>query len=119
LLLFIGFQIPYKVILFPVLFLYIVIFLVYKDEQSERITIFSRLGKYTYGMYMYHPTLILFAKMVFDRFGLAYKESTKIHVLMAFLILGLTIVVSMLSYRIVEKPILSFKSRFASIKTRI
>lgn len=116
---FIVFMVPLKVIVLPVLFLYIILYLVSLDENSERITLFTRLGKYTYGMYMYHPALILLTKILFDKFGLNYTENISLHIAMSLSILLLTIFVSKLSYNIIEKPILAFKSRFASIKTRI
>lgn len=115
----VAMRISYTEFILPIIFIYIVIYLVVKEDHSKRINIFSRLGKYTYGMYMYHPALILLFKIGYDKLGYNYHENGGIHISMAILVLLCTIAVSWASYEIFEKKILQFKSKFASIKTRV
>lgn len=110
---------PFQEILHPLIFLWLILFLVKKDELSVSNSIFSRLGKYTYGMYMYHPILIIFCKMIFDRLDLDYLNQGGYYLLMGTIALILTIVLSIISYEYFEKKILRFKSHFSTVKTRI
>jgi peptidoglycan/LPS O-acetylase OafA/YrhL len=75
-------------------------------------------GKYSYGMYVYHVLffpvvsrlLPLMQRLVHSRTwgGFAY----------VLLVLGLTCVVSVLSYQIYERPWLTLKSRFSYVKPK-
>ncbi|MCP4520473.1 MAG: acyltransferase [Cytophagales bacterium] len=67
---------------------------------------FSKLGKYTYGMYLYHTICILLVIQLVKKLGL------DIHWGLSLLIsLSLTVIVSILSYYIFEAPILKLKKR--------
>jgi peptidoglycan/LPS O-acetylase OafA/YrhL len=115
----VAMRISFAEFILPVIYIYIVIYLVVMEDHSKRINVFSRLGKYTFGMYMYHPTLILLFKIAFDKLGYDYHENKGAHALMAILVLVSTIAISWVSYEFFEKKILQFKSQFASIKTRV
>ncbi len=84
-------------------------FFVFKTKN-----IIHYFGKISYGLYMYHNILIVFiVKMILWQLQL---ESGGFWVYWIIFI-GLTIIVSVLSYELVEKHILKLKDRFAYIKT--
>ena len=71
------------------------------------------MGKYSYGLYVFHP---LFKEM-YDKYldpGLKLQVHSKIllHLLSLAIVLGLTIPLAMLSYRFFEKPFLKLKRFF-------
>lgn len=104
--------------LFPILYLYVVVFHISQSNSSNQ-TIFSKLGKYTYGMYLYHPIIIIFTKIAFDLMGINYHKNL-IAIIGIFIIsLIITIIVAYYSYELFEKKILKFKNKFAIVKTRI
>jgi peptidoglycan/LPS O-acetylase OafA/YrhL len=102
----------------PINFLLIVIHLV-TNNTDTRPTKISRLGKYTYGMYLYHPIFIILTKIGLDKLQMDHQNNLLVILGMAIVSLSLTIVCSVLSYRYFEKPFLQLKSKFTSIKTRI
>jgi len=73
--------------------------------------IFSRLGLFTYGFYLYHTLVIVFLKRVFERAGQSPDTlvTAVIFVVIAFLA---TTACSMLSYYVFEKPFLKLKKYF-------
>jgi peptidoglycan/LPS O-acetylase OafA/YrhL len=91
---------------------------VVKNENNYSNNIFSRLGKYTYGMYLYHPIILIFVKIAFDLFNLDYNSSI-INFILAILSLALTIEISILSYNYIEKPFLNLKGKISTVKTRV
>jgi peptidoglycan/LPS O-acetylase OafA/YrhL len=107
----------------PFLYLLLVLYVVSLDKLSattrSKKEVFSFLGKYTYGMYMYHPMFILATKIVFDVCSLNYKDSLLLNMAIGIISLTATIVVAYLSYEYFEKHFLKYKERFSVIKTRI
>ena len=69
---------------------------------------FSRLGKYTYGLYLYHVIVINALFQVFRRAGLS-MEGTAYGLLFIALALSVSIGVSIFSYRFFERPFLALK----------
>jgi peptidoglycan/LPS O-acetylase OafA/YrhL len=108
---------PMSILLAPFLFLYFVLYAVINSEPKGS-TLFSRLGKYTYGMYFYHFILIVFIKILYEKLGFDYRQNDLHQWSMALISLVLTIVVSFLSYRYFEGPFLRLKSKFTLVKTR-
>ena len=70
--------------------------------------IFSKLGLYTYGLYLYHTIVINGLVQVFRRAELSL-ERPAYGVLFIASALGVSIAISMLSYRYFEKPFLALK----------
>lgn len=70
---------------------------------------FNRLGKYSYGIYMYHPFAIIFCNNLANQ----YFNQSKI----AFALLSIlcTASVAFFSYEVFEKHFLKLKSRFEKI----
>jgi peptidoglycan/LPS O-acetylase OafA/YrhL len=107
-----------SLILLPLLYLYIVVKLI-SLKQSDKITLTSKLGLYTYGMYLYHPTILIFTRIIFDLLKIDYAANRGYYFIIGILALIFTIVISYISYEYFEKRILKFKNKFASIKTRV
>ena len=72
--------------------------------------IFSRLGKYTYGLYLYHVIVINLLLAIFRGVTL---ERLPVSLLFVSLALGVSIVISAISYHYLEKPFLALK-RYAA-----
>lgn len=79
-----------------------------------RSLVLQYLGKISYGLYVYHVT----ALWIFDK--LLFKGQTgPAHAFMRFgCALGLTIAISAMSYRLLEKPFLNLKRRFTYVASR-
>jgi len=106
------------IFLLPMLYLYFVIYAVDSKDKAKPSRI-SALGKYTYGMYLYHPTILIFMRMAFDRLHLDYLGLFWINMLLSILSLIVTIIFSQLSYELFEKKILKYKSKFSFVATRV
>ncbi|MCG9911814.1 MAG: acyltransferase [Flavobacteriales bacterium] len=107
-----------SVTLLPFLYLYVIIYLVKHDGETSGIN-FSFLGKYTYGMYLYHPTLLIFIRIGFDIMHIPYQETAINNAIVSTIALFVTIGVSILSYNYFETFFLKLKDRFAFVKTRM
>ncbi|GAB5417829.1 MAG: hypothetical protein Crog4KO_24230 [Crocinitomicaceae bacterium] len=78
--------------------------------KSDKIPGFFRMGTISYGIYMYHCIVLYFVQIYFVSMGWTDDAFLMIgYVVTSFV---LTIVVSELSYRFVEKPILQLKKHF-------
>ncbi|HTA63106.1 MAG TPA: acyltransferase [Bacteroidia bacterium] len=104
--------------LLVVFYLYLVIYSVDKSTGKSR-SVFSFLGKYTYGMYLYHPIILSFAYITVGKLGLDYEKGDLIKLIVAMTTLLATIGLSILSYEFFEKPILKFKNKISAIQTRV
>lgn len=103
----------------PFLFLFLTFYCIVNDYKNERKHLFSTLGKYTYGMYLYHPMIIIFVKIIFDCCSLSYQNSAVISGLVGVISFFFTIGISFLSYELFEKKILKYKTHFSLIGTRM
>jgi len=106
------------ILLLPLLYIYFILHVV-SIQDSKPPSKVSSLGKYTYGMYLYHPTILIFVRMIFDRMHLDYLNMFWINMLLSLLSLFITIFVSQLSYELFEKKILKYKSKFSFVATRV
>ena len=68
------------------------------------------LGKISYGLYVSHWIIIYFMHQLF-------AQSLHYNLLLYFSSILITIIISSLSYELIEQPILKFKKRYAIIKT--
>ena len=73
--------------------------------------IFSRLGIFTFGLYVFHTVVIGVLNLVFKKLSFSL-ELPFYAFLFSLLALGITIIVSMLSYYFFEKPFLQLKKYF-------
>lgn len=82
------------------------------DSKNFKISssmILSKLGKFTYSLYLLHTIIINFLIQLFFKMDLIIENNTILFIVIALL---LTISASYLSYRIIEKPFLRLKRYF-------
>lgn len=102
---------PFKNIIEPlcfgIIFMFIISFLTsVKTLETNRKNIFTYLGTFTYGMYIYHTIVINLMIKVFSIAGIAEDNSMNTLLLSASSLL-ITIVVSIASYHLFEKHFLN------------
>ena len=74
-----------------------------------RSKILSFIGMISFGLYVYHPLLIYWLQ------DITYLKSN--YILFVMSVLVISTVVSYLSYQLLEKPFLRFKSKFMVVKS--
>jgi peptidoglycan/LPS O-acetylase OafA/YrhL len=79
-----------------------------------RSGVFQFLGKISYGLYVYHLTGLLLVDKVFPG-GKAGAVHAGVRLVLA---LGATILISIVSYKVVEAPFLRLKKRFTYVRSR-
>lgn len=75
--------------------------------------IFNFLGKISYGMYVFHPLILIISLKFFIKHQLF--ENHLYHLSFYLLVLFFTVVISLLSFSYFEKPFLKIKSRYSII----
>lgn len=86
--------------------------------QLSRFTSLTKVGKYTYGIYLLHPIVLFFLPMTIIPkcllwFRLKMGLSHDIGMALGFLsVLFFTLVMAMVSYHMIEKPMLKLKGKF-------
>jgi peptidoglycan/LPS O-acetylase OafA/YrhL len=103
----------WKATLFGILFCFLLVLTLPSDPfiKIRERNIFSRLGIYTYGIYLYHLFVILSCKKLFGHLSLSL-DNAWYALLFSIICFGLTLLVSYLSYQYFEKPFLKLKRRF-------
>jgi peptidoglycan/LPS O-acetylase OafA/YrhL len=99
--------------LFGILFMILIVIIIPQENKIKigKKNIFSRLGKYTYGLYIYHALVISLFLSLFNRFD--WGGSTFLTSLISFaLSLLCTIIISIFSYNLFEVKFLDLKKRF-------
>tara|TARA_Y100000589_G_scaffold265048_1_gene255932 strand:- start:23058 stop:24191 length:1134 start_codon:yes stop_codon:yes gene_type:complete len=78
--------------------------------KADNIYGFFKLGNISYGIYMYHCIIIYFVQQII----INYNIQNSIFGFLLFILLSgyITIIISRLSYRYIEKPILDLKKNF-------
>lgn len=107
----------WKVTLLPLFYLYFVLYTVVNTDGKK--TYFSLLGKYTYGMYFYHPIISLLVRVIFDKVGIPYLGQPLNFAFASVIALAITIIVSVLSYQYFEGYFLRLKKRFTIVNSRL
>lgn len=82
--------------------------------KFSRLKLITHLGRITYGLYCLHFVGILIAVNLTKLIGFN-TELWQVLILETLLALGITILISSMSYQYFEKPFLRFKDRFAYI----
>ncbi|MEI6577572.1 MAG: acyltransferase [Bacteroidota bacterium] len=108
----------YVYLLLPFVYLGFVFYLVRISDNKETL-VFSKLGKYTYGMYLYHPAVLIVLRKMFWLVNPDYYKARSLNLLLALIALSLTIGLSILSYEYFEKIFLRLKRKVSTIETRI
>ncbi|MES1222554.1 MAG: acyltransferase [Bacteroidota bacterium] len=90
-----------------------------KSEKFKlsRNKLFTRLGKYTYGIYMIHPLVLLLLNIVLVRIMHGSVDDLKSVAVCFFVGLPLTVLTAWLSYNYLEKKFLDMKERFSVLIT--
>jgi len=77
---------------------------------------FRRMGKLSYGIYMYHLVVIYFTMIAFDKFN--YRRDDLLYNLLLYtIVFSVTLALAHFSYKYFEKPFLRLKERFAVVKS--
>ena len=111
------FSFAYKQLIDPIvlgMFFSAVIFIILPKENGFKIkdsNIFSKLGVYTYGLYVFHPIIINLSVQLYRKSGLQLSEIILFMVIFIFSIVCV-ILASYLSYHFFEKHFLKLKSKF-------
>lgn len=82
-------------------------------ENNIKIKLFSELGKWSYGIYMYHPLVMYFSFSFVNKLGITSFIGSNLT--LYFLIIGFTVLISYLSYKYVELFFLKLKYKYAPI----
>jgi len=88
-----------------------------KSLISLENKVFNFLGKISYGIYMYHMIVIFISIKILNTSNLIEENYIIFNVVLYILSLGITILVSNISYIYLEKRFLSLKSRYSNIET--
>ena len=83
--------------------------------KLENLKSITRLGKYTYGMYLLHPITLLFLKHFFDYSNFSYQENLFTSTILFILTLFLTLLLSYFSYHYFESYFLKIKRKFITV----
>ncbi|WP_394336485.1 acyltransferase family protein [Flavobacterium macacae] len=90
------------------------IFMILPEKNKIKISgqnIFSRLGIYTYGLYLTHTIVINLSIKLFEKLQLSLDQALNA-ALFFFATLSITILASILSFNLIEKPFLKAKKYF-------
>lgn len=94
-----------------VLFSILIVILIINNYENK---LFSTFGKWSYGIYMYHPVVMYFSFSALNKFSI---ESILLdNFLIYIFVFGGTILISYLSYNFIENYFLKFKKYFSPYK---
>jgi peptidoglycan/LPS O-acetylase OafA/YrhL len=82
--------------------------------KISKLKTISKLGKYTYGLYCLHTIAVLITIVILGKFGLD-KSTWQLWLIELPMAMGLSIVISYLSFTFFESKFLKLKDRFAYI----
>ncbi len=88
-----------------------------KRFQFQKIPFFEKLGKYTYGLYLYHVICNFIIHILISDLIKLQESQFTVLVLKPILSLGLSLVISFLSYRYLESYFLRLKTKFSPLKS--
>lgn len=111
---FIGQLIPFEHLIISLFFAFIIydqIELKHSFYKIGKVKLFNYLGKISYGLYLYHLIVIFIMTKLFNNF--VEISNLIVYTIIFFVIsISLTILVSSISYRFIEKPFLKLKQIF-------
>lgn len=104
------FPLFYQKLIIGVLFLFLIFNAIDdRNKFSLRNPYLFKLGKISYGIYMYHPFIMFLIFPFLNKFLLS-KNLWYFNFLAYFLIMGLTIILSHFSYEFLEKKFIKIKN---------
>ncbi len=77
----------------------------------------STLGKFSYGIYMFHPAIIYTVLVILSKLGFTDATQAWYNPLLYLIVIALTLIISAASYHYFEMPFLRLKSRLAVIRS--
>ena len=78
-----------------------------------RNRLLSYLGKISYGLYIFHILVIAYVNVFFEKYNLP-----RVWIIEFFVALLITIMISVISFELLERPFLKLKDKFAVILSR-
>ena len=108
------FYIPFESLLFTSFFAFILLEQNFSDNsffKMGRSRVLTYLGKISYGLYCFHTVVILLCLSMFLHFGLSLNNTTN-YVLLIFISFMITVLISVISYSILEKRLINFKDKY-------
>lgn len=105
-------------LLISILIGYIIVYQCYSKELNlKKIPFIEPLGKYTYGLYLYHVICNFIIHALVDDVLKIQEGSLKVIFVRPILSLGLSLVLSYYSYHYYEKFFLRLKKKYSPVKT--
>jgi peptidoglycan/LPS O-acetylase OafA/YrhL len=102
------------IVLISLLISYLLVYQCYSGKMElKKIPFFEKLGKYTYGLYLYHVICNFIAHILIDDLIKLDESAFTAVFLKPVLSLGLSLVLSYLSYHYFEMYFLKLKKRFS------
>ncbi len=99
-------------------FFFIIILMNLAANKSTMVSLENKvlnfLGKISYGLYVYHFIAVIVILKLLNKY-IQFDNVAIQNVVIYIFVFGLSIVISSLSYRFIEKPLLRMKSRFTNI----
>jgi peptidoglycan/LPS O-acetylase OafA/YrhL len=87
------------------------IFMTLADRSSQNRTILTKAGTYTYGMYMYHVMMVTLLVRITTYFHLTIELPLNAFLFTIIALAG-TLLISIFSYKVFERPFLRLKKLF-------
>lgn len=107
-----GFYLLCEILLITMIGL-LIVFLV--ESSNKQNGFLAKTGKYTYGLYLYHPFVILGTKTCFDKVGFNYIDSCLVYALLIILSFLMTYFIAYYSYNYFEKYFLKMKNKYSLV----
>lgn len=107
-----GFYLLSEILLITMIGL-LIIFLV--ESSNQKSGFLAKTGRYTYGLYLYHPFVVLGTKTFFDKVGFNYIDSSLVYALLIILSFLITYFIAYFSYNYFEKYFLKMKNKYSLI----
>ena len=94
---------------------YIILFQCYSGKlELKQIPFLEKIGKYTYGLYLYHVICNFIVNIAIDDLLKIQESELTVVFIKPFLSLGLSVILSIISYHYYEKYFLKLKTRFST-----
>jgi peptidoglycan/LPS O-acetylase OafA/YrhL len=85
----------------------------HKSVINLELPVFNFLGKISYGLYVYHPLIIIILLKLFNQNNMFNIKG--LNILFSISVLIFSIIISYLSYRYFENPFLKLKKKYSQI----
>jgi peptidoglycan/LPS O-acetylase OafA/YrhL len=91
-----------------------------KSTESNFLFVFLEwLGKISYGLYLWHCIVIVFVFKAYDSMNFDFKNQQLASLVLYFIIIAITIIISWLSYTFFESFFLNLKNKYSILRTKL